>query len=123
MITPGHRPIRGRLAPYGASRVDTGVSRVPRPHPRPAWRHDPPPPRRARQHATGSRPSASVTHVRTPGPLVLDALVWVVFAVLFVGAALLVKVAAALLVVLIVLALLLGLVLRALRKRRARPRR
>ncbi len=64
-----------------------------------------------------------MTHVRTPGPLVLDALVWVVFAVLFVGAALLVKVAAALLVVLIVLALLLGFVLRALRKRRARPRR
>ncbi|QCR44649.1 hypothetical protein C1N91_15055 [Curtobacterium sp. SGAir0471] len=64
-----------------------------------------------------------MTHVRTPGRLVLDALVWVVFAVLFVGAALLVKVAAALLGVLVVLALLLGLVLRALRKRRARPRR
>jgi len=64
-----------------------------------------------------------VTHVRNPGPLVLDALVWVVFAVLFVGAALLVKVAAALLAVLVVLALLLGLVLRALRKRRTRPRR
>ena len=64
-----------------------------------------------------------MTAVRTPGPLVLDALVWVVFAVLFVGAALLVKVAAALLGVLVVLALLLGLVLRALRKRRARPRR
>ncbi|WP_137768380.1 hypothetical protein [Curtobacterium sp. SGAir0471] len=61
--------------------------------------------------------------MRTPGRLVLDALVWVVFAVLFVGAALLVKVAAALLGVLVVLALLLGLVLRALRKRRARPRR
>jgi len=60
--------------------------------------------------------------VRTPGPLVLDALVWLVFAALFIGAALLVKVAAALLGVLIVLALLLGLVLRALRKRRARPR-
>ncbi|WP_146240229.1 hypothetical protein [Curtobacterium sp. MCSS17_008] len=58
--------------------------------------------------------------MRTPGPLVLDALVWVVFAVLFVGAALLVKVAAALLAVLVVLALLLGLVLRAIRKRRAR---
>ncbi|WFR67285.1 hypothetical protein P9139_01325 [Curtobacterium flaccumfaciens] len=58
--------------------------------------------------------------MRTPGPLVLDALVWLVFAALFVGAALLVKVAAALLGVLIVLALLLGLVLRALRKRRAR---
>ena len=54
----------------------------------------------------------------------LDALVWLVFAVLFVGAALLVRVAAALLGVLVVLALLLGLVLRALRKRRARaPRR
>ncbi|SDQ08095.1 hypothetical protein SAMN02800687_0201 [Curtobacterium sp. UNCCL20] len=52
-----------------------------------------------------------------------DALVWVVFAVLFIGAALLVKVAAALLGVLVVLALLLGLVLRTLRKRRARPRR
>lgn len=50
-----------------------------------------------------------------------DALVWVVFAVLFIGAALLVKVAAALLGVLVVLALLLGLVLRTLRKRRARP--
>ncbi|MFJ3032876.1 hypothetical protein ACIPC2_00560 [Curtobacterium pusillum] len=61
--------------------------------------------------------------MRTPGPLVLDALVWLVFAALFIGAALLVKVAAALLGVLIVLALLLGLVLRALRKRRARPRR
>ncbi len=64
-----------------------------------------------------------VPHVRTPGPLVLDALVWLVFAALFVGAALLVKVAAALLGVLVVLALLLGFVLRALRKRRARPRR
>lgn len=63
-----------------------------------------------------------VPDVRTPGPLVLDALVWVVFAVLFVGAALLVKVAAALLGVLVVLALLLGLVLRALRKRRDRRR-
>ena len=52
----------------------------------------------------------------------LDALVWLVFAALFVGAALLVKVAAALLGVLVVLALLLGLVLRALRKRRTRPR-
>lgn len=61
--------------------------------------------------------------MRSPGPLVLDALVWLVFAALFIGAALLVKVAAALLGVLIVLALLLGLVLRALRKRRARPRR
>ncbi|WP_144753214.1 hypothetical protein [Curtobacterium pusillum] len=61
--------------------------------------------------------------MRTPGPLVLDALVWLVFAALFVGAALLVKVAAALLGVLVVLALLLGFVLRALRKRRARPRR
>lgn len=60
--------------------------------------------------------------MRTPGPLVLDALVWLVFAALFIGAALLVKVAAALLGVLIVLALLLGLVLRALRKRRARTR-
>jgi membrane protein implicated in regulation of membrane protease activity len=54
---------------------------------------------------------------------VLDALVWVVFAVLFVGAALLVKVAAALLAALVVLALLLGLVLRAIRKRRVRPPR
>lgn len=61
--------------------------------------------------------------MRTPGPFVLDALVWVVFAVLFVGAALLVKVAAALLAVLVVLALLLGLVLRAIRKRRVRPPR
>ncbi|MDM7884485.1 MULTISPECIES: hypothetical protein [Curtobacterium] len=61
--------------------------------------------------------------MRTPGPLVLDALVWVVFAVLFVGAALLVKVAAALLAALVVLALLLGLVLRAIRKRRVRPPR
>jgi hypothetical protein len=50
----------------------------------------------------------------------MDALVWVVFVVLFVGAALLVKVAAALLVVLIVLALLLGLTLRVLRRRRTR---
>jgi Flp pilus assembly protein TadB len=52
----------------------------------------------------------------------MDALVWVVFVVLFVGAALVVKVAAALLVVLVVLALLLGLVLRVLRRGRA-PRR
>ncbi|WIB13652.1 hypothetical protein [Curtobacterium sp. MCPF17_052] len=52
----------------------------------------------------------------------MDALVWVVFVVLFIGAALLVKVAAALLVVLIVLALLLGLTLRVLRRgRAARP--
>ncbi|WP_123680151.1 hypothetical protein [Curtobacterium sp. PhB115] len=58
--------------------------------------------------------------MRSPGPLVLDALVWLVFAALFVGAALLVKVAAALLGVLVVLSLLLGLVLRALRKRRTR---
>ena len=43
----------------------------------------------------------------------LDALVWLVFIALFVGAALLVKVAAVLLVVLVVLALLLGFVLRA----------
>ncbi|WP_185017301.1 MULTISPECIES: hypothetical protein [unclassified Curtobacterium] len=50
----------------------------------------------------------------------MDVLVWIVFAVLFVGAALLVKVAAALLVVLIVLALGLGLTLRVLRRRRAR---
>lgn len=64
-----------------------------------------------------------MTRVRTPGPLVLDALVWVVFAALFVGAALLVKVAAVLLVVLVVLALLLGLVLRMLRNRRARRTR
>ncbi|PYY34817.1 MULTISPECIES: hypothetical protein [unclassified Curtobacterium] len=54
----------------------------------------------------------------------MDALVWVVFVVLFIGAALLVKVAAALLVVLIVLALLLGLTLRVLRRgRAARPPR
>lgn len=53
----------------------------------------------------------------------MDALVWVVFIALFVGAALLVKVAAALLVVLVVLALLLGFVLRVLRKRRRTPRR
>jgi membrane protein implicated in regulation of membrane protease activity len=52
-----------------------------------------------------------------------DVLVWVVFAALFIGAALLVKVAAALLVVLVVLALLLGLVLRTLRKRRVGPPR
>ncbi|WP_139195975.1 MULTISPECIES: hypothetical protein [unclassified Curtobacterium] len=57
--------------------------------------------------------------MRTPGSLVLDALVWLVFAALFVGAALLVKVAAALLAVLVGLALLLGLVLRMLRKRRS----
>ncbi|WP_165931362.1 hypothetical protein [Curtobacterium sp. PhB136] len=50
----------------------------------------------------------------------MDVLVWIVFAVLFVGAALLVKVAAALLVVLIVLALGLGLTLRVLRRRRTR---
>lgn len=48
----------------------------------------------------------------------MDALVWVVFVVLFIGAALLVKVAAALLVVLVVLALLLGLTLRVLRRTR-----
>lgn len=71
--------------------------------------------------ATRPRPSASVTRVRSPGPLVLDALVWVVFAALFVGAALLVKAAAALLVVLVVFAVLLGLVLRVLRRRRGRP--
>ncbi|MFZ6991611.1 hypothetical protein ACO0E1_06935 [Curtobacterium sp. RRHDQ66] len=52
--------------------------------------------------------------------IAMDILVWVVFAVLFVGAALLVKVAAALLVVLIVLALALGLTLRMLRRRRSR---
>ncbi|WP_420365652.1 hypothetical protein AAEP80_01150 [Curtobacterium sp. L3-7] len=52
--------------------------------------------------------------------IAMDILVWVVFAVLFVGAALLVKVAAALLVVLVVLALALGLTLRMLRRRRAR---
>ncbi|MCA5923890.1 MULTISPECIES: hypothetical protein [Curtobacterium] len=50
----------------------------------------------------------------------MDALVWVVFIAVFVGAALLVKVAAVLLVVFVVLALLLGLVLRMLRKRRSR---
>ncbi|UXN26267.1 hypothetical protein N8D74_05120 [Curtobacterium flaccumfaciens] len=61
--------------------------------------------------------------MRTSGPLVLDALVWLVFIALFVGAALLVKVAAALLVVLVVLALLLGFVLRVLRKRGRAPRR
>ncbi|QWS33482.1 hypothetical protein [Curtobacterium aetherium] len=53
----------------------------------------------------------------------MDALVWVVFVVLFVGAALVVKVAAALLVVLIVLALLLGLTLRVLRRTRSTRRR
>ncbi|MFJ3385040.1 MULTISPECIES: hypothetical protein [unclassified Curtobacterium] len=52
--------------------------------------------------------------------IAMDVLVWIVFAVLFVGAALLVKVAAALLVVLVVLALGLGLTLRVLRRRRAR---
>jgi hypothetical protein len=51
---------------------------------------------------------------------VLDSAVWLLFAVLFVGAALVVKVAAALLVVLVVLAIVLGLVLRVLRRRRAR---
>lgn len=70
----------------------------------------------------GVRPWVGIVpDVRTPGPLVLDALVWVLFAVLFVGAALLVKVAAALLGVLVVLAVLLGLTLRVLRKRRPRP--
>lgn len=73
--------------------------------------------------ATRPRRVAIVGRVRTPGPLVLDALVWLVFAVLFVGAALLVKVAAALVGVLVVLALLLGLVLRTLRRRRARRTR
>lgn len=96
-----------RLASSGTSGIDAGVSRRARTRTRPGG-------------TTHPRPSTSVARVRTPGPLVLDTLVWLVFAVLFVGAALLVKVAAALLVVLIVLALLLGLVLRALRKRRAR---
>ncbi|WP_022904617.1 hypothetical protein [Curtobacterium sp. B8] len=58
--------------------------------------------------------------MRTPGPLVLDAVVWLLFVVLFVGAALLVKAAAVLLVVLVVLVVLLGLTLRILRKRRPR---
>lgn len=68
--------------------------------------------------------------MRTPGPrqrgsrplapLALDAVVWLLFVALFVGAALLVKVAAVLLVVLVVLAVLLGLTLRVLRKRRSR---
>ncbi|MGN8049412.1 hypothetical protein ACTJKO_06940 [Curtobacterium sp. 22159] len=56
--------------------------------------------------------------MRRVSAVAADALVWVVFAVLFVGAAFLVKVAAALLVVLVALALLLGLVLRTLRRRR-----
>lgn len=50
----------------------------------------------------------------------LDAAVWLLFVVLFVGAALLVKAAAVLLVVLVVLVVLLGLTLRILRKRRPR---
>ena len=71
----------------------------------------------------GVRPWVGIVpDVRTPGPLVLDAAAWLVFAVLFVGAALLVKAAAVLLVVLVVLALLLGLVLRVLRRRRRRGR-
>jgi hypothetical protein len=48
---------------------------------------------------------------------VLDGVVWVLFVALFVGAALLVKVAAVLLVVLVVLAIGLGLTLRVIRKR------
>ncbi len=59
---------------------------------------------------------------RPSGPRALDAVVWLLFAALFVGAALLVKVAAVLLVVLVLLALLLGLVLRTLRRRRTRNR-
>jgi hypothetical protein len=54
--------------------------------------------------------------------IAMDILVWVVFAVLFIGAALLVKVAALLLVVLVVLALGFGLTLRMLRRKRRRPR-
>jgi hypothetical protein len=54
--------------------------------------------------------------MRTSKP-VLDGLAWIVFAALFVGAALLVKVAAVLLVVLIALAVVLGLVLRTIRRR------
>ncbi|WJY01339.1 hypothetical protein [Curtobacterium sp. 458] len=64
----------------------------------------------------GSRPSGP----RQLGPGALDAVVWLLFVALFVGAALLVKVAAVLLVVLVVLAVLLGLTLRVLRKRRSR---
>lgn len=61
-----------------------------------------------------------MVQVRTPGPRALDAVVWLLFVALFVGAALLVKVAAVLLVVLVVLAVLLGLTLRVLWKRRSR---
>lgn len=78
------------------------------------------------------RRSATVARVRTSGPRppgprlvgpgALDAVVWVLFVALFVGAALLVKVAAVLLVVLVVLAVLFGLALRILRKRRSRGR-
>jgi uncharacterized membrane protein len=56
--------------------------------------------------------------VRTPKEPVLDTGVWLVFGVLFVGAALLLKATVALVVVLLVLALLLGLTLRVLRRRR-----
>jgi hypothetical protein len=98
--------IRRRLVGVAASRADDGVFRRTR-------------------FGGAAHPTriGIVPQVRSPGPLVLDALVWLVFIALFVGAALLVKVAAVLLVVLVVLALLLGFVLRALRKRRRAPRR
>ncbi len=64
------------------------------------------------------RHTGTVLDVDRIAALAMDVLVWVVFAALFVGAALLVKVAAALLVVLVVLALGLGLTLRMLRQRR-----
>ncbi|MFZ7087414.1 hypothetical protein [Curtobacterium sp. RRHDQ10] len=48
----------------------------------------------------------------------LDSGVWIVFGLLFVGAALVIKVFAALVVVLVVLAVLLGLTLRLVRRRR-----
>ncbi|KQO63569.1 hypothetical protein [Curtobacterium sp. Leaf261] len=50
----------------------------------------------------------------------LDSGVWIVFGVLFVGAALLVKVFVVLVVVLVVLAVLLGLTLRLVRRTRRR---
>ncbi|PZE28060.1 MULTISPECIES: hypothetical protein [unclassified Curtobacterium] len=61
------------------------------------------------------------TSGRRPAPEhrpVLDGVVWVVFALLFVGAALVLKVFAVLVVVLLVLAVGLGLTLRLLRRSR-----